>query len=270
MTHERIEKLNTKIYWKGRLDILDNPCIAVVGSRKCTAYGESVAKEIAKLSCSFGATLISGMARGIDGICHKTVLDEGGNTVGVLASGLDVYYPSENRYIQERMEKEGLLLTEYPQGVYPRKYFFPTRNRIISALADAVVVVEAGTRSGSLITAECAVEQGKEVYAVPGNITSVYSLGPNKLILEGAKPLVVLEQIFLDLGLKMGKKDERPKLGGDEALIYEVIENAGIIAITELPLKVPMSVSEINGILTILEIKGLVTCDLGKVMIAKL
>lgn len=267
--HQKLEKLNSEIYWKGRIEILDKPCIGVVGSRKCTVYGETIAKEISKLSCKYGATLISGMARGIDGICHRTVLEEGGDTVGVLASGLDVYYPSENRKLQDRMGKDGLLLTEYPLGVQPRKYFFPTRNRIISCLSDALVVIEAGTRSGTLITAECACEQGKEVYAVPGNITSVYSMGPNKLILEGAKPLIMLEQVFIDLGLNPSPSITGITLGDAEERVYRVIAKKGLIAISELPLLLPMNISEINGILTVLEIKGLVYCDMGKVMIAK-
>lgn len=257
-----------KLYYRGNIDLLKEPAIGIVGSRKCTPYGHAVATEIAKRAAYFGVTVISGLAKGIDGAAHRGTLINHGKTIAVLGCGVDVIYPRQNKDIYEKIAKEGLLLSEYPPGAPAERYNFPTRNRIISALSDALIVVEGGTRSGSLITAECAIEQGKEVFAVPGNINSIYSMGPNKLIRDGAKPLVLIDELFTDMGIERPALRENRNLGSKEESVMTFLQGKGEVAISELCDKTGMPMAEINGILTILEIKGLVYCELGKVMVA--
>ena len=236
-----------------------------------------MALEIGRRASAYGVQVISGLARGIDTSGHMGALEGGGKTIAVVANGLDVYYPQENRKLQKKIEKEGLVISEYPAGETAKKWYFPTRNRLISALSDAVIVVEANTRSGSLITAECAIEQGKEVYAVPGSIFSQNSLGTNKLISIGAMPLVYVDEVFQDM-IKRGiigenrdyeGSEEMKKLGKMEKGVISVLKNHGEIAIDELAKRLKISISELNGVVSVLEIKGLVFCEMGKVMIAK-
>ena len=265
------------LYYIGDLSLLERPTVAVVGSRACSQYGKAVALEIGRRASAYGVQVISGLARGIDTSGHMGALEGGGKTIAVVANGLDVYYPQENRKLQKRIEKEGLVISEYPAGETAKKWYFPTRNRLISALSDAVIVVEANTRSGSLITAECAIEQGKEVYAVPGSIFSQNSLGTNKLISIGAMPLVYVDEVFQDM-IKRGiigenrdyeGSEEMKKLGKMEKGVISVLKNHGEIAIDELAKRLKISISELNGVVSVLEIKGLVFCEMGKVMIAK-
>ena len=265
------------LYYIGDLSLLERPTVAVVGSRACSQYGKAVALEIGRRASAYGVQVISGLARGIDTSGHMGALEGGGKTIAVVANGLDVYYPQENRKLQKKIEKEGLVISEYPAGETAKKWYFPTRNRLISALSDAVIVVEANTRSGSLITAECAIEQGKEVYAVPGSIFSQNSLGTNKLISIGAMPLVYVDEVFQDM-IKRGiigenrdyeGSEEMKKLGKMEKGVISVLKNHGEIAIDELAKRLKISISELNGVVSVLEIKGLVFCEMGKVMIAK-
>ena len=265
------------IYYKGDLSLADKPSIAVVGSRDCTAYGRAVAVEIGRRASCYGVQVVSGLAKGIDGAGHAGALESGGKTIGVVANGLDIYYPQENRKLQDRIGEEGLLISEYPEGVEARHWHFPTRNRIISALADAVIVVEANTRSGSLITAECAIEQGKEVYAVPGNIMSQKSLGTNKLISIGARPLVYVDEVFQDM-IRMGiishpgdleDPEKGSNLGSAEKGVISVLKEYGELPFDDLAKRLKISISELNGIVSVLEIKGLVFSEMGKIMIAK-
>ena len=271
-----VRELNP-LYYIGDLSLLERPTVAVVGSRACSQYGKAVALEIGRRASAYGVQVISGLARGIDTSGHMGALEGGGKTIAVVANGLDVYYPQENRKLQKRIEKEGLVISEYPAGETAKKWYFPTRNRLISALSDAVIVVEANTRSGSLITAECAIEQGKEVYAVPGSIFSQNSLGTNKLISIGAMPLVYVDEVFQDM-IKRGiigenrdyeGSEEMKKLGKMEKGVISVLKNHGEIAIDELAKRLKISISELNGVVSVLEIKGLVFCEMGKVMIAK-
>ena len=273
---EFLRDANT-IYYMGDLSLVDSPSIAIVGSRACTAYGRAVALEIGRRAAIYGVSVISGLAKGIDAAGHKGALESGGKTVGVVANGLDIYYPQENRKLQKQIAEEGLLLSEYPEGQEAKYWHFPTRNRIISALADAVIVVEANTRSGSLITAECAIEQGKEVYAVPGNIISQKSLGTNKLISIGARPLVYVDEVFQDM-IRMGKINNLEKtehleaeshLGSAEKGVISLLKNNGELPFDELAKRLKINISEVNGIVSVLEIKGMVISEMGKVMIAK-
>lgn len=266
------------IYYQGDISLADNPSIGIVGSRICTSYGKVISKEIAKRAAYYGVTVVSGLAKGVDSFSHGGALECGGNTIGIVGNGLDIYYPHSNLKLQKRMADENLLISEYPEGTPPNCWNFPNRNRLISGMSDAVVVVEAGVRSGSLITAECAVEQGKEVYAVPGNITSQNSLGTNKLIRDGARPLIQIDEIFFDLMrrgiISHAEKDifeekSIENLSESEKKIFSCAYERGEISIDELSRVVEISINELNGLISVLEIKGMIICEMGKVMIAK-
>ena len=250
------------IYYRGNLSLLDKPSIAIVGSRKASSYGKSCARALAKCAVEYGAVVVSGLALGIDSEAHSACLENG---------GVDVFYPKRNQAMQKRIEETGLLLSEYEDGTRAQRYTFPVRNRIISAISDAIVIVEAGSRSGSLITAECAQEQGKEVYSIPGNITSPGSLGTNKLIRDGAVPLINFDELFEDLGLsKSNKKIDQIFLSKTESRVLEVVKGGSELSIEQIRHIIDIDLAEINAIITILEMKGLIFCEMGKVSIANL
>ena len=258
-----------RIYYRGDLTLLGTPLLAIVGSRKCTAYGKNVAEGLARRAAELGVTVISGLARGIDSAAQRSVLQAGGRTVAVVATGCDLCYPAENRDLAGRIASDHLLLSEYPDGTEARSFYFPLRNRLISALADAVVIVEAGTRSGSLITAECAAEHGKILYAVPGNITSASSVGTNKLIAESVPPLLVFDDLFREMGIPIRADSLCRELGKEEELVLNCVLPGGEMRIEEIIRRTELTPKTVNGILTVLEMKGLVFCEMGKVMIAK-
>jgi DNA processing protein len=175
------------LFARGRVDLLETVSIAVVGTRRPTAYGNAAAARLAKDLAAAGLTVVSGMARGIDTVAHTNVLEAGGNTIAVFGCGVDELYPVENRKLAERLVQDGLVLSDFPMGTPPYPQNFPMRNRIVSGLSAGVLIVEGSQYSGSAITARLAFEQGREVFAVPGNITSKMSWGPNLLIKQGAK-----------------------------------------------------------------------------------
>ena len=182
------------LYAIGNIELLKKQSIAIVGTRKCTDYGKKVAQQISSDITKYNANVISGLAKGIDSYAH---IGSNGKTIAVLGTGVDIIYPKENISLaKEILNKGGLIISEYPIKTEPEKRHFPSRNRIISGIADSVIVVEATEKSGSLITAEFALEQGKNVYAVPGNITSIYSVGTNNLIKEGAIPFTGIDDIL--------------------------------------------------------------------------
>jgi DNA processing protein len=191
----------------GDVTILSRPAAAIVGSRDHTPYGATAASLLAG-GVSRAAVVVSGMARGLDAIAHAASLEAGGTTVGVLGNGFGVVYPAANRALYERVSREGCLVTELPPGERPRVSTFPRRNRIIAGLAGVTVVVEAAVNSGALITADCALEQGRSVLAVPGPITSPTSAGCNKLIQQGAKPALSVADILEELGLSSTEHSE--------------------------------------------------------------
>ncbi len=186
--------------------------IAIVGSRKATAYGKEIALKFARELAYLGVTVVSGMALGIDSWAHKGALEGGGRTIAVLGSGADVCYPPQNRFLKHQIGTSGAVISEFPVGTKPIPQHFPRRNRIISGLSMGTVVVEAMEKSGALITADFALEQGREVFAVPGNINSPYSRGCNRLIKQGAKVLDALDDILEEVGLAItesgGSKNE--------------------------------------------------------------
>ena len=258
-----------KLYYKGNLSLTNTPAVAVVGSRKSTVYGQTVAKELGERAARNGVTLVSGLAKGIDTCGHESVLANGGKTIAVLGGGTDRYYPAENRFLQQEIGKKGLLLSEHPPAYQARAYDFPRRNRIISALSESVVVVEAPNRSGALITAECAAEQGKQVYGVPGNITSYYSFGTNKLIREGALPLVLLDDLFTDMGIGAAMEDAQLELlGADERRVITVLLERGESTVDEIAYASGFLPQQVHGILTVLEMKGMIFSAMGKFFVA--
>jgi DNA processing protein len=190
------------LFAMGDLGLLQRPALAIVGSRDHSAYGHTVARAAAGLAARAGLVVVSGMARGLDAVAHASALDAGGGTIGVLGNGLGVIYPSANRVLYQRVEQQGLLLTEFPPGERPHAGSFPRRNRLISGLSRVTLVIEAAIGSGALITAECAINQGREVMAVPGPITSPLSTGCNRLVRDGATPYLEptdLAQLYPDV-----------------------------------------------------------------------
>ena len=178
------------LFLLGDVAVLERPATAIVGSRDHSPYGQEVAARVAEAAAGAGIAVVSGMARGLDAVAHAAALDAGGPTIGVLGNGLGVIYPTANRDLYERVGVRGLLLTEFPPGDRPLAHSFPRRNRIISGLARVTVVVEAAEGSGTLITVGAALAQGRDVMAVPGPITSQTSVGTNRLIRDGAEPLL--------------------------------------------------------------------------------
>lgn len=187
------------LYAKGNINLLNRLGIAIVGCRLSTNYGNNISTQFSYILSKYNINVISGLARGIDASSHKGAIKANGNTIAVVGSGLDIIYPYENKYLfTEIIEKGGLIISEYVPGTKPISKNFPQRNRIISGISNGVLVVEAKEKSGSLITAEFALEQGREVYAVPGNINSMNSVGTNELIKQGAKMVTSVSEILED------------------------------------------------------------------------
>ena len=200
------------LFVRGSLPGEEEITVAVIGARECSQYGSFVAEKLGEILGRNGIAVVSGMARGVDGISQAAALNVGGRSCGVLGCGIDICYPKENRELYDRLPSQGCLVSSYPMGTPARAWNFPPRNRIVSGLADAVVVVEAREKSGTLITVDMALEQGKEVYAVPGRITDRLSDGCNRLIRQGAAPLLNPEELVQELyGLqekRYGRKEQ--------------------------------------------------------------
>ena len=259
-----------KLYCLGDVRLLNRPSLAIVGSRKCSEYGRQTAMKIGKEAGKNNLVVVSGMASGIDSFGHMGALQVGGKTIAVMGCGVDVCYPKENRKLYDQIAQEGLIVSELPPGTEPMPYTFPQRNRIISGISMATVVVEAGINSGALITAERAASQGREVFAVPGNISSQYSLGTNKLIMDGARPIAVVDDIFTGMGLTPAVSEELlEELGAVEQEVYNVIRENGEVTVDFVCRELNKTPVFVNGIVTVLEMKGLVAYNLGKIFVAK-
>lgn len=238
--------------------------IGIVGTRKATAYGRHVAKTLAFDLAKSGMVVVSGLARGIDSAAHRGALAAGGVTAAVLGSGLDIIYPPENRDLAAEIAAGGVLLSEFPPGTRPLSQNFPRRNRIISGLALGIVVVEAGEKSGALITADLALEQGREVFAVPGPVTSPVSVGPNRLIKQGARLVESAADILEELSLPRLWAAEVGAADGAEIVLEpaerEVLSAlaGGPVQLEALAEQVKLPVSELLSLLTLLEVRGLV------------
>ncbi|MNO37643.1 hypothetical protein D3C76_277280 [compost metagenome] len=219
------------LYYRGRLELLTTPGVAMVGTRVPTAYGRKVGEILTKELSAAGLTVVSGLAKGIDSVCHEAALKSGGGTIAVVATGLDRVYPPENKELERLISRDGLVLTEYPLGTKSHPGLFPQRNRIIAGLTYGTVVVEADSRSGSLITADAALEVGRDVFAVPGPITSPKSRGALDLIKQGAKlvsgALDIIEEYTSYLPTNLSKMGDSalPKQVNDDLLIEKKLTN---------------------------------------------
>lgn len=253
------------LYYRGNFLAQDDLALAVVGARYCTAYGRQATEQLVSSLVMSGLVIVSGLARGIDSVAHRSALEAGGRTIAVLGSGIDIVYPPENKGLVEQIIKNGAVVSEFPLGFAPIASNFPARNRIISGLALGVLVTEAAVDSGSLITAGCAAEQGREVFAVPGPINSKMSVGTNNLIKEGVHPVTeaadVLQILDIDrkklqlfpkgIPLKEGPTDKIEKkilelLDGQTKHIDAIVRESGL------------AIDKVSTALTVMEIRGIV------------
>ena len=258
---KEIEQPPPVLYLRGELIPEDDWAVAIVGSRRVTPYGRQVTEEIASFLAASGVTVVSGLARGVDALAHNSALKAGGRTLAVLGSGVDRIYPPENRALAEHIYARGAVLSDYAPGTAPEASNFPPRNRIISGLSMAVVVVEAGETSGALITAEFAAEQGREVFAVPGNILAPQSKGTNKLIQQGALPLLSVNDIMQTLNLtRVGQhKAARKVLPADdvEAKLLDALGEEPL-HVDEIRNQTDLPVEKVSATLVMMELKGMV------------
>lgn len=249
------------LYVRGALLPEDEWAVAVVGTRRVTSYGQQIAQEFGAFLAHNGITLVSGLAKGVDAISHQAALKAGGRTVAVLAHGLDQVYPAENRRLAEEIIAHGALVSDYAVGTPPDATNFPPRNRIISGLSLAVVIVEAGEQSGALITAGFAAEQGREVFAVPGNIYGPQSKGTNMLIQRGAHPLVRFEDLLdlLNLEMMAEHKTATAVLPADatEAALFGLLGQEPM-HVNEIGAKAQLPIDQVSSALALMELKGLV------------
>jgi len=253
------------LYVKGSLKKTDSFSVSIVGSRKCTEYGKAMARKLSKELAQFGITVVSGLAYGIDSEAHKGALSVNGRTVAVLGSGVDVVYPKANSFLYAEIVEKCAVISEFPLGTEPLSYNFPFRNRIISGISLGTIVVEAQEKSGSLITAAYAIEQSKEVFAVPGNITSDSSRGTNLLIRDGAIPLLSFEDVLNNVKefQSISFNDKSSEITLTEAKILEVLDNSSDTLET-IAAKLDMDPLKTLELLTMLEMKGLIVRSGGR------
>ena len=249
------------LYLRGSLLPEDEWAVAIVGTRRVTAYGRQVTEELAAVLGRNGVTVVSGLARGIDAIAHQSALNAGGRTLAVMGTGVDKIYPPDNNRLAEQILAQGALVSDYPLGTPPDGINFPPRNRIISGLSLAVVIVEAGLTSGALITASFAAEQGREVFAIPGNINAPQSQGTNRLILDGAIPLLNPQQVLEALNLTMVTEHRaaRKILPTDpvEKQVYQAL-SAEPLHVDDIRLRTNMPIEQVSATLALMELKGMV------------
>lgn len=249
------------LYAMGDISVLKKPMLSIVGTRNPTSYGKAIARHLARKLADRGWAVISGLAAGIDGEAHRGALDSGvsGSTAAVLGGGVDIVYPSENRSLFRQIAANGLLLSEYPPGTMPKKGTFPLRNRIISGLSRGVIVVEAAKNSGSLITVDHALGQGRDVFAVPGPILSSKSEGTNNLIQQGAKLIINIKDIleeYRDVPIQP-EANVNLQLTEDEQILLKIMEYSGL-HVDELIRRSGLPVSKVYTLLLSLELKRLV------------
>lgn len=248
------------VYFVGSLPTGRRPVVAIVGTRKPTSYGKEVTFNLAYKLAQKGIIIVSGLAFGIDAIAHKAALEAGGTTIAVLANGLDTVYPaSHQKLANDIIQSGGALISEYPPGTPARDFQFLARNRIISGIADAVIVTEAAARSGTLSTVAHALGQNKEVFAVPGSITSPLSVGPNRLIQQGASPVLAVEDILQIIAPDLVEPQTTLNLGTNpmEILLIDLLKS-GIRDGDTLQQSSQLTPSDFAQTLTMLEIQGLI------------
>lgn len=260
------------LYCSGKIETLSGPLVALVGSRRPTVYGKEVSRKLARELASLGLCVVSGLARGVDSEAHWGTLQEGGGTVGVLGCGIDVVYPPENGELFRRVRQQGCLVSEFPRGSPPARHHFPARNRIISGLAHGIVVTQAAKGSGSLITANLALEQGREVWAVPGAITLALSWGPNWLIQQGAKPVLSVQDVLEELPRSVLERLETknaepapaPRPDAGEEQVLNLLDVDSTLHIDAILARSGLDLSRLSGILLSLEIKGMIRQSPGR------
>lgn len=249
------------LYIRGEYLSDDLFAVAIVGTRRVTPYGRQITEELSSFLAANGMTVISGLARGVDAVAHQTALKAGGRTIAVLGSGVDKIYPPEHRAMAEKMMERGAIISDYAPGTPPDASNFPPRNRIISGLSLAVVVVEAGETSGALITAEFAAEQGREVFAVPGSILAPQSRGANKLIQNGALPLLSVNDLMqaLDITRVGDQKAARKIMPSDavEARLMTVLTHEPL-HVDEIRNQSELPIEKVSAALALMELKGMV------------
>ncbi len=261
---QQLTGMPEEIYVEGKLPDDEYPAIAIVGARNCSHYGANMAREYAKFLAKSGVQIISGLARGIDTAAHEGALSTGADTFGILGCGVDICYPASNQKLFEKMKNQGGVVSEFPLGSPPLAYHFPRRNRVISGLADAVLIIEAKEKSGSLITADCALEQGKTVFALPGRVGDLLSTGCNRLIYQGAVPAWNPEMILEEMNWKQDsiknhediKEKEILGLAREDNLVYSCL-NFNPKNITNLQEETGLSCQELMKSLVQLQIRGL-------------
>ncbi|MBN1304163.1 MAG: DNA-processing protein DprA [Anaerolineales bacterium] len=248
------------LYVSGELKSEDDLAVAVVGTRQITPYGRQVTERLAAVLARHGVTVVSGLARGVDAAAHRAALKAGGRTIAVLGSGVDRIYPPEHKKLAEQITHNGAVVSDYALETPPDSTNFPPRNRIISGLSAAVVVVESGKTGGALITAEFAAEQGRDVFAVPGSILAPLSIGPNRLIQQGAFPLLDPNDLLdmLEINTLSKQRAVRSVLPADavEARLYEVLSSEPL-HIDDIRNQVELPIEKVSAALALMELKGL-------------
>jgi DNA processing protein len=253
----------------GEPALLARRAVAVVGARSCSPYGAQVARRLGRELAAAGLVVVSGLARGVDGEAHRGALEAGGTTVAVLGCGIDRDYPASHAQLSRRIEERGLVVSEYEPGVEPAPWRFPARNRIIAGLCEAVVVVEARERSGALITADFGLDEGREVFAVPGEITSALSAGTNALLKLGATPLTSPNDVFEALGMEQPDATAAAVDVSQEATqVLELVRESPAAA-DELAVRGTLDAGALSVALTELELAGLVAAADGVYRAAK-
>ena len=247
----------------GPAEILSRPAVAMVGARSCSPYGAQVARELARELAGAGIVVVSGLARGIDGEAHRGALAGGGLTVAVLGCGIDRDYPRAHAELARRIAESGLVVSEYPEGVEPAPWRFPARNRIVAGLAAATVVVEARECSGALITADFALELGRDVFAVPGEITSGLSRGTNDLIRQGATPLLTADDVLEALGVEQPPPAPPANLSAEGEAVLDFL-GRGAASLDEISQGTGAGSAEVAVALTELELAGVVAQGDGR------
>lgn len=249
------------LYLRGDFRPEDDPAVSIVGTRRMTEYGKQVATELSQTLAQNGITIVSGLARGIDAAAHRTALECQGRTLAVFGCGIDIVYPPEHRKLAEEISASGALISDYPPGTRPEASNFPARNRIISGVSRAVVVIEAGSRSGALITANFAAEQGRDVFAVPGYIYSPASKGTNNLIQQGAIPMLDPQDVLEILNLDMidQHRAARVELPADatEAKLMELLGREPL-HVDEISSEINLPIENVTASLVVMELKGMI------------
>ncbi len=238
------------------IEAFERPCVGLVGARACSGYGAQVARQLGRELAAAGLVVVSGLARGIDGEAHRGALEAGGPTIAVLGCGIDRDYPAAHRDLAQRIAASGLIVSEYPPGVEPAPWRFPARNRIIAGLCAALVVVQARERSGALITADLAMEEGREVYAVPGEITSSLSTGTNRLLRAGATPATCADDVLEAFGIRLTARCA-PHLEEPAASVLRRLQDEAAGA-DELARAAALDAAALATVLVELELAGLV------------